>query len=94
MIANAPTYLDELHDTEWKVVDETRLAGYDGPVLLTSGDQSPPMFQPIARRLAQLLPQVTRTTYAGAGHIPHLTHPQEYVAQLVRFIGANEADPR
>lgn len=94
MIANAPTYLDELHDTEWKVVDETRLASYDGPALLTSGDQSPPMFQAIERRLAQLLPRARRTTYAGAGHIPHVTHPEEYVAELVGFIESNEASRR
>jgi pimeloyl-ACP methyl ester carboxylesterase len=94
MTANAPTYLDELHDTEWKVVDENRLARYDGPALLTSGDQSPPVFQPIERRLAQLLPQAKRTTYAGAGHIPHVTHREEYVAQLVKFIESNEANRR
>ena len=92
MIANAPTYLDELHDTEWRVVDETRMACYDGPALLTSGDQSPPMFQAIERRLSQLLPRARRTTYAGAGHIPHVTHPEEYVARLVGFIESNEAN--
>jgi pimeloyl-ACP methyl ester carboxylesterase len=94
MAANAPTYLDELHDIEWKVVDPTRLARYGGPALLTSGDQSPPMFQPIERRLAQLLPQAKRRTYAGAGHIPHVTHPEEYVATLVGFIESNEANRR
>jgi pimeloyl-ACP methyl ester carboxylesterase len=94
MIANAPTYLDELHDTEWKVVDETRLACYEGPALLTSGEQSPPMFRPIAHRLARLLPQAKRTTYAGAGHIPHVTHPKEYVAELVAFIESNEVSRR
>jgi pimeloyl-ACP methyl ester carboxylesterase len=94
MITNAPTYLDELHDTEWKFVDESRLARYDGPALLTSGDKSPPVFQPIERQLAQLLPQAKRTTYAGAGHIPHVTHPAEYVAQVVGFIESFEANRR
>jgi pimeloyl-ACP methyl ester carboxylesterase len=94
MIANAPTYLDELHDTEWKVVDAPRLARYDGPALLTSGDQSPPMFQAIERQLAQLLPRAKRTTYAGGGHVPHVTHPEEYVAELVGFIESNEANRR
>ena len=94
MIAYAPTYLDELHDTEWKVVDETRLACYDGPALLTSGEQSPPMFRPIEHRLGRLLPQAKGTTYAGAGHIPHVTHPKEYVAELVRFIESNEVTRR
>lgn len=92
MTANALTYLDELHDTEWQFVDEAALARYDGPTLLTSGDQSPPMFRHIERRLAKLLPQATRIRYAGAGHIPHVTHPEEYVATLVDFIEAHEAD--
>jgi pimeloyl-ACP methyl ester carboxylesterase len=94
MIANAPTYLDELHDTEWQVVDETRLTRYVGPALLTSGDQSPPMFKAVERQLARLLPQAKRTTYAGAGHIPHVTQPEEYVAQVVAFIESNEASRR
>ncbi len=94
MIANAPTYLDELHDTEWKVVDETRLSCYDGPALLTSGEQSPPMFRHVEHRLARLLSQAKRTTYAGAGHIPHVTHPKESVAELVRFIESNEVTRR
>lgn len=94
LTANAPTYLDELHDTEWRFVDEAGLARYDGPALLTSGDQSPPMFRHVERRLAKLLPQATRTTYAGAGHIPHVTHPEEYVAALVGFIESHEADRR
>ena len=83
-----------LHDPEWKVIDENRLAQYDGPVLLTSGEQSPPIFHPIEDRLAQLLPQAKRTMYAGAGHIPHVTHPEEYVAELAAFIESMEASRR
>lgn len=90
MTGNAPTYLDELNDPECVSIDETRLAAYDGPVLITSGDQSPPIFQPVERRIAQLLPAAKRTTYAGAGHIPHVTHPHEYLAEVVGFIESNE----
>lgn len=94
MIANAPTYLDELRDPECKTLDETRLARYGGPALLTSGDQSPPIFRPIEDRVARLLPQSRRTTYAGAGHIPHVTHPEEYVAEVVGFLGSTGEAPR
>lgn len=92
MIAHAPTYLDELHDREWRVVDEERLRRFDGPVLLTRGDRSPPMFAPIVRRLGRLLPQAEHTTYAGAGHIPHATHPDLYVDRLVRFVRSPRND--
>ncbi len=86
MTTNAATYLDELNDDEWRVVDEQRLSRYDGPALLTCGDQSPPPFRWIEDRIARLLPEVEQTTYVGAGHVPHLTHPEEYVAEVVAFI--------
>ena len=94
MIHNAPTYLDELNDDEWMVVDETQLASYDGPALLTSGDQSPPIFAPVERRVAGLLPQAERVTYVGAGHIPHVTHSEDYVAGVAGFISRSEASQR
>jgi pimeloyl-ACP methyl ester carboxylesterase len=94
MTDNAPTFLDELNDPEQDVIDESRLAAYDGPVLITSGDQSPPIFQPVERRLARLLPQAERTTYAGAGHIPHVTHPDAYVAEVVAFMESTGVDRR
>jgi len=89
-IHNAPTYLDEENDPECASIDEVRLAEYDGPVLLTTGDQSPPIFRLVERRLAELLPQAHRVTYAGAGHIPHVTHPEAYVAELLMFVQSKE----
>lgn len=86
MIHNAPTYLDELNDPEWQTIDEAGLARYDGPALLTSGDQSPPWFWPILDRLAGLLPRAKRHVYEGAGHIPYATHPEDYVAAVLAFL--------
>lgn len=86
MVHNVPTYLDELNDPECDTIDETALARYGGPVLLTSGDQSPPWFWPILDRLADLLPHARRRVYQGAGHIPHATHPEDYVAAVLAFI--------
>jgi pimeloyl-ACP methyl ester carboxylesterase len=94
MTANAPTFLDELNDPECASVDQSLLATYDRPALLTSGDQSPPVFEPVLHRLAQLLPQARQTTYVGAGHIPHVTHPAAYVAEVAAFIESAEANQR
>jgi pimeloyl-ACP methyl ester carboxylesterase len=91
MTGNAPTYLDELNDPEWKSIDEARLSEYHGPALITAGDQSPPIYEPVERRLMRLLPQARQKTYAGAGHIPHVTHPEEYLAEVVEFIDARES---
>jgi pimeloyl-ACP methyl ester carboxylesterase len=86
MADNAPTYLDEELAPDSRTVDEAALARYAGPVLVTSGDQSPPIFEPVAQHLARLLPQAQRIEYPGAGHIPHVTHPEEFVATVVDFI--------
>lgn len=94
MARNAPTFLDELNDPEWEILDDTGLARYGGPVLITSGDQSPPIFQAVVSRLAALLPQARHTTYPGAGHVPHVTHPEEYVAEVAAFVGSVEVSQR
>lgn len=91
MIHNAPTYLDESHDPQAAAIDEAALARFDGPALLTSGDQSPPLFGAVLDRLAELLPHAVRRTFVGAGHIPHVTHPEQYVTELATFTGAIQA---
>ncbi len=86
MADNAPTYLDEELAPDSRTVDEAALARYAGPVLVTSGTRSPPVFQPVIQHLARLLPRAQRIEYAGAGHIPHVTHPEEFVTTVVDFI--------
>lgn len=93
MIHNAPTFLDELQDDEWRVIDESRLSRYPGPVLLTLGDQSPPFYRWIEDRIVGLLPRVERSTFAGAGHLPHVTHPGAYIAEVLAFVGAVTKTP-
>jgi pimeloyl-ACP methyl ester carboxylesterase len=90
MISNAPTFLDEESDTQYGRIDPRRLERFGGPVLLTIGDQSPPMFAPIVRILADALPQAEVLTFAGAGHIPHATHPREFTEAVTAFIEKHE----
>ena len=86
MTLNAPTYLDEELAPDSGTIDEAALQRYAGPVLITSGGQSPPIFQHAIQHLARLLPQAHRIEYAGAGHIPHVTHPEEYLSTVVGFV--------
>ena len=86
MVYNAPTFLDEELAPDSRAVDEAALTRYTGPVLVTSGGQSPPIFQAVLHDLVRLLPQAQRLEYAGAGHIPHVTHPAEYVRTVLRFL--------
>jgi pimeloyl-ACP methyl ester carboxylesterase len=85
-VANAPTYLGELRDSDALHADLDALARSAVPVLLSQGDQSPAMFAPILDRVATALPDAQRTTIVGAGHIPHMTHPKEYAPVVRDFL--------
>jgi len=86
LINNAPTFLDETHDPEALTIDLNALSRFSKPALLSDGSASPPFFAPVLEKLAAALPNATRKTFAGAGHVPHFTHPAEYVAAITEFI--------
>lgn len=85
-VFNAPTWLDEVRDPEALEIDLTGLQRCVAPALLTIGDQSAPFFPPVVSRVAAALPAATTRTYAGAGHVPHVSHPAEYVDGVTEFI--------
>jgi pimeloyl-ACP methyl ester carboxylesterase len=86
LINNAPTFLDETRDPDLLTIDTAALSRYDGPVLLSGGSESPPFFAAVLGRLEKVLPNATRKVFTGAGHIPHVTHPQDYVEAITTFI--------
>jgi pimeloyl-ACP methyl ester carboxylesterase len=86
MVHNAPTFLDEQRDPDWASMAESALQHINMPVLITRGDQSPAWFRPIIERLSRTLHGAEVCTLANAGHVPHVTHPDEYVMTLTRFI--------
>jgi pimeloyl-ACP methyl ester carboxylesterase len=86
---NAPTFLDEAHDPEQLAFDLAWIGAFHGPSLLTTGDQSPPIFAPVVEKVANVLPNASIATFPGAGHIPHLSHPDAYVEAIRAFIGKN-----
>ncbi|HSJ17928.1 MAG TPA: alpha/beta hydrolase [Solirubrobacterales bacterium] len=57
------------------------------PLLLTHGDQSPPMFTAVVERLQAAAPGAERRLFDGAGHPVDLTHPAEYAAAIEEFAG-------
>ncbi|GGW62162.1 alpha/beta fold hydrolase [Streptomyces xantholiticus] len=91
-VTYAQTWLDEQTDPAWAVLDLDRLSACTMPVLLSRGSASPTWFSTVLERLATAMPQAQRQTFEGAGHIPHMTHPQEYTTALTRFIRAAGAD--
>lgn len=91
-VENAPTFLDEAHDPDAFSFDPTRLKAFRQPVLLTTGDQSPPLMAPVVARLAAILPNVQVASIPDAGHIPHATHPDAYLETVMAFIHKNSPE--
>ncbi len=87
-IANARTFLNEQSDPEWASLDLGALSAFSIPTLLSVGDRSPPWFPAIIQRLARVLKTYRRHVFTGAGHAPHLTHPDRYVNTINGFIRA------
>ena len=85
LVENAPTFVDEVRDPEQLVFDPGWIGTFSRPVLLTLGDQSPPMVAPVVARLTESLPGAEAFTFSGAGHAPHLTAADAYVESVVRF---------
>jgi len=69
-------------------LDIGRLAAFDRPALISRGNQSPPFFGAILDTIGKALPRARRHTFNGAGHVPHLTHPDDFVSIVGGFIGS------
>ncbi|MGH7301764.1 MAG: alpha/beta fold hydrolase [Candidatus Rokuibacteriota bacterium] len=89
-VTNAPTFLDEVRDPEQMAFDLAWISGFPRPLLLTKGDQSPPIFAPVIAKLGAALLNGEVATFPGAGHIPHVTHPAAYVDRVTAFIRTHE----
>jgi pimeloyl-ACP methyl ester carboxylesterase len=91
VVANAPTFVDETREPGAYTVDLAALAAFPHPALLTRGDQSPAWFAPIVAKLATVLPRTETRIFAGAGHLPMVTHPAQYAAVIATFADAADA---
>jgi pimeloyl-ACP methyl ester carboxylesterase len=85
-VNNASTWLDEVRDPEALEIDLDSLRDFSPPALLTTGDQSPPFFPLVVGQVAAALPQAEIRIHGGAGHVPHQSHPEQYVRLVTDFI--------
>jgi pimeloyl-ACP methyl ester carboxylesterase len=83
--ANAPTFLDELADQTALSIDTAALATTTVPLLMTYGTESPKLFPAVIAELVKLVPTARLEVLDGAGHIPHSTHPEDWIARLIAF---------
>jgi pimeloyl-ACP methyl ester carboxylesterase len=85
-VFNASTWLDELQEPGWNALDLKRLAAFSAPALLSFGGESPPFFPAVVQRVSAALPHARKHVFPQAGHVPHLSHPGEYVRVVSEFI--------
>ena len=83
---NAPTWLDEMNEPAAFSLDLDKLSSFGGPLLMSHGDQSPPFFLAILEQIADAVPRAQRHSFRGAGHVPHLSHPDDYALVVGSFI--------
>jgi pimeloyl-ACP methyl ester carboxylesterase len=84
-VFNAPTWLDEFRDPEALEIDLEQLTDFSAPALLTVGGTSPGFFSLVVERVAKVLNHIERHEFVDAGHVPHMSHPDEYVDVVTRF---------
>lgn len=88
-VNNAPTFLDELQDPNIAIVDLDALGRFDRPTLLTRGEQSPSFFPAVVGKIAAAMPAAEEMVFAGAAHVPHVSHPAEFVETISEFVRRN-----
>lgn len=62
------------------------LAGFRRPVLLIAGDQDA-KYQGISREMAARFPHAVLEVIEGAGHTPHVEHPEAFQTVVREFLG-------
>lgn len=90
-VFNAPTWLDEMQEPAALSMQLDLLANFDAPTLLTLGGTSPPFFPLVVKRVAAAIPYARQHIYPDAGHVPHLSDPEEYVRVVSGFIATARA---
>jgi pimeloyl-ACP methyl ester carboxylesterase len=85
--SNAHTFIqDAREDFDTTSLDVEELAATTVPLLISQGTESPELLRASTQELAHLVPSARLEVFTGAGHIPHRTHPEKYVATLIAFI--------
>ncbi len=86
LIRHVDRWAEELRDPEATHVDLPAVAELLIPVLVTTGERSPPFLGRIASRLAENLRNATFRTLPGVGHVPHLSDPDQFIALVHGFL--------
>ena len=85
LVANAPRWAAEYADATSFVIDRGRLREFDPPALVTTGEESLPVYARVSEALFETLPNATLTRLPRVGHLPHVTDPALYLGVLLSF---------
>ena len=84
--AQVRSYINDADDRSGYTIDLMRLASFGGPLMMSRGMQGPPLFDEIMDIVGEAVPRAQRYTFRGAGHVPHLTHPDDYAMVIGAYI--------
>jgi pimeloyl-ACP methyl ester carboxylesterase len=84
-MASSGTFVQEAADPLAWGLEVDALSDFPGEVQVTRGDVGGVLFEQLVERLADLLPGARRDVIEGAGHAPHLSHPD----QLARTVAGH-----
>jgi pimeloyl-ACP methyl ester carboxylesterase len=85
-IRNAPRWGEEFGDPDAIRPDRGGLMDLLVPVLLTSGERSPPFLRRVNAALAGSVRNASVLAIPEVGHVPHITAPQQYAGLLLNFL--------
>jgi pimeloyl-ACP methyl ester carboxylesterase len=86
MLRYAYRWGEEISDPEAIRPDTGAASDLLVPVLLTTGERSPPFLLRITNHLANALRNVTVRTVVGAGHAPQVSDPDRFIALIHGFL--------
>jgi len=84
--AHANAFLGQLRDPDAVDLDADALRALSAPVLLSEGARSLEFARAIVDQFALVVPNAHRFVLPDAGHVPHMTHPDDYVDMVVEFV--------
>jgi len=87
ILGNAHTWLDQFHDPERLSVDVRALAGFHGPITMSTGTATLPAYTAVVERIAALLPAM-RVEAVRGGHGAHISHPRSFADAFQRHMAA------
>jgi pimeloyl-ACP methyl ester carboxylesterase len=85
-VVEIQSLVDEIDDRTASTIDLARLSSFGGPLMMSRGTESPSFFDAILDIIADAVPRAQRYTFRGAGHVPHVTHPDDYAMVIGAYI--------